>query len=540
MDPEALDRLMVQARKVAAVNDPTEIVGEIDTALEGETKPWVTGSLHLIKAIALQCVPDPAVAARSCRVAFEALRDTDDLAKTAYAAAAAAVLTHRTGDVPGTVELAVEAMTILPDTDRGAADALSATNALAQVFGALSAYGLAVDMAESAFRQSVGLRTSTRVHLAYALATCATDACHAVDDVARSRWLPLIEESADYLSTDAASPVSALVTVGVRAELALLRADDELFGSIEMALRIGDAEDLAAYPLTGDRLVPWHRLVRAAAARRWGDPTVAVDLLGLAVPQLDDLGEVTRLARALEERSRAYAALGRDALAVEDALDLVHRSRAWQMSQIGQLAEQISERAELERVRVQLLRQADLLAKEAAIDSVSGVGTRRWLEVRLNELSRSNEPVGVIMVDLDHFKKVNDDHGHATGDLVLRRIGGLLKRVIRPEDTAARYGGEEFVILVDQATSVSASLVAERIRSGLVTDDWASVAPGLSVTASIGVADGPARHVRDVLRLADTALYEAKRLGRDRIVVGQGIRLKAGRVDGPEHGPVVP
>ena len=540
MDPAALDRLMVEARKVAAVNDPTELVDEVDAALAHETKPWVTGSLLLIKSIAMQCAPDPGIAAHSCHLAFEALRETEDIARTAYAAAAAAVLNHRTGEISRSVDLAVEAMTLLPDADSRAADTLSASNALAQVFSALSAYDLAVDMAESAYRQSVGLRTSTRVHLAYALATCATDACHAVDGVARSKWLPLIGESADYLSNEKGSPVTKLVAVGVKAELAILRADEELLGAIESDLRIGDAEDLSAYPETGDRLVPWHRLVRASVARRRGFPAVAVELLDLAVPQLDALGEVKKLARALEERSRAHADLGQDGRAVKDALDLVHRSRAWQSSQSSQLVEQISERAELERVRTQLRRQADLLAKEVAIDTVTEVGTRRWLEVRLNELSRSGDTVGVIMIDLDYFKRVNDDHGHAAGDRVLSSIGALLKQVVRPGDTVARYGGEEFVVLVGHASSSDAQLVAERIHEGLARWDWTSIAAELSVTASIGVADGPSRHVRDVLRLADAALYEAKRLGRDRIVVGQGIRLTGSRLETGGEDPIGP
>ncbi len=210
---------------------------------------------------------------------------------------------------------------------------------------------------------------------------------------------------------------------------------------------------------------------------------------------------------------------------------------------LGSLAYLIPAFAFLQR-NADATRAEDKISYLTEFDPLTSLMSRRSFTQQLDQaLARPYAYLttdAILFIDIDDFKSLNDRFGHAAGDEILVGIARLMEASMRDCDLLARYGGEEFVILVDQATSVSASLVAERIRSGLVTDDWASVAPGLSVTASIGVADGPARHVRDVLRLADTALYEAKRLGRDRIVVGQGIRLKAGRVDGPEHGPVVP
>lgn len=530
MDRDSLDELMAQARTVAGGKNPDGVVQRIDSALAVDPEPWEAGTLLLIKSIAMQCLPDPMQAAIVGRAAFDELRKTDDVAKAAYAAAAGAVLVHRTGDVARAVDLAVEAMILLPDTDPGSPDALSATNALAQVFSALSAYDLAVEMAEHAFRGSAHLPMTVRGHYAYALATCATDACYSVEDSARGLWLTLIGDAADYLLTDDVSPVSPIIACGMWTEVAILSDDEQRARTVWDELLIDRPDDLADYPLIGDRLVPWHRLVRAAAARRWGDPAVAVALLEQAVPQLETNGETMRLARAMEERAKAYAAVGRPDRAIDDALDLVRRSRSWQTEQIGRLAGQISERADLERKRGQLIRQADLLAQEAAVDTVTGVSTRRWLEVKLNDLSRTSGPVAVIMVDLDHFKGVNDTFGHAVGDQVLGRVGTTLKSAARAGDGVARYGGEEFVVVVEQATSADAAPIAERIRRDLAELDWGRTAPGLRVTTSAGVAHGPARLVRDVLRLADSALYEAKRSGRDRVVVADGAaKTTAGR-----------
>ena len=119
------------------------------------------------------------------------------------------------------------------------------------------------------------------------------------------------------------------------------------------------------------------------------------------------------------------------------------------------------------------------------------------------------------MLDLDHFKAVNDDHGHNVGDQVLIRVAGLLLGVIRHSDVVVRTGGEEFVVLMPASDRDAATACCERALEAIRDADWCEVAPGLTVTASVGVAcsDEPG----DLATLADRRLYAAKRAGRDRI-----------------------
>jgi diguanylate cyclase (GGDEF)-like protein len=123
------------------------------------------------------------------------------------------------------------------------------------------------------------------------------------------------------------------------------------------------------------------------------------------------------------------------------------------------------------------------------------------------------------MLDLDHFKSINDSYGHVAGDQVLMDVAAILKRSIRSIDYASRYGGEEFVVVLVETISVSALDVAERIRSVVENHSLVANDNRLSVTVSLGVAhareedDGPDA----VLARADSALYEAKRSGRNRV-----------------------
>ena len=116
------------------------------------------------------------------------------------------------------------------------------------------------------------------------------------------------------------------------------------------------------------------------------------------------------------------------------------------------------------------------------------------------------------------FKKVNDTFGHQTGDVVLREVGRLFRTVVRQNTPVARFGGEEFVILLPQLDHAAGMALAERIRLAIKNHEWHAVAEGLDVTVSAGVAHGPLAGVRELIRLADTALYDAKRAGRNRVV----------------------
>ena len=126
------------------------------------------------------------------------------------------------------------------------------------------------------------------------------------------------------------------------------------------------------------------------------------------------------------------------------------------------------------------------------------------------------------MVDIDHFKKVNDTFGHPEGDMILREIASLLKKSVRENDTVARYGGEEFILILPKAGIEASSMIAERIRL-LVESTLFDVGKAqLNLSVSLGISSFPIHRARsdgELIKMADQALYEAKRGGRNRVCV---------------------
>ena len=162
---------------------------------------------------------------------------------------------------------------------------------------------------------------------------------------------------------------------------------------------------------------------------------------------------------------------------------------------------------------------------EAVIDPLTGMLNRNSLKDRTLELAhqseRTGQPVGLIVGDLDHFKQINDNFGHATGDAVLQDVAYLLRKQLRAFDLAYRIGGEEFLVLLPGANREQAEAMAERLRLGVIAD---TVGGGLRVTMSFGVSASRREHAFDyqqVCEEADAALYEAKRAGRNRVCSGR-------------------
>lgn len=161
---------------------------------------------------------------------------------------------------------------------------------------------------------------------------------------------------------------------------------------------------------------------------------------------------------------------------------------------------------------------------KASIDGLTGLPNRRYLEELLATVGprrRAGDRLGALMIDLDHFKRLNDRYGHATGDRVLRAVGETISTAVRADDTPARYGGEEFVVLLRRADSEQAVDVAERIRAQISAIPPAELGLNERVTVSVGVAvaDPVGSDARSVLAAADRALYRAKRDGRNRVVL---------------------
>lgn len=159
----------------------------------------------------------------------------------------------------------------------------------------------------------------------------------------------------------------------------------------------------------------------------------------------------------------------------------------------------------------------------ARVDALTGLLNRttfmRMFEEECSKQRRSHRPACVLMCDVDHFKKVNDTYGHPAGDLVLMRIGHLLKSSTRyPVDVPARFGGEEFVVLLPETDLCAAQRVAERISEQLRGQTFEIDGQKFSVTLSIGVAQSADGDGADALRRADANLYTAKNQGRNRVV----------------------
>jgi diguanylate cyclase (GGDEF)-like protein len=160
----------------------------------------------------------------------------------------------------------------------------------------------------------------------------------------------------------------------------------------------------------------------------------------------------------------------------------------------------------------------------ANIDALTGLPNRRYLEELLATVRprrRSGDRLGALMIDLDHFKSLNDRYGHATGDRVLRAVAEQISAAVRADDTPTRYGGEEFAVVLRRADPQQAVEVAERIREQISLMSVAELAMGERVTVSIGVAVANS-HVTGptaLLAHADEALYRAKREGRNRVVL---------------------
>ena len=176
----------------------------------------------------------------------------------------------------------------------------------------------------------------------------------------------------------------------------------------------------------------------------------------------------------------------------------------------------------------------DLLDKVnfmAITDSLTGLyNRRRFLDVLTNEYERAKRygtPFSLVMLDIDYFKKINDNFGHVVGDTVLKEISEILLKGIRDIDTAARYGGEEFMLILPNTDKDHARIVAERIRQAIETYDFIGL--DRKISASIGISGMPDASIADedrLIRCADFGLYRAKQLGRNRTVVAEALELE--------------
>jgi len=244
----------------------------------------------------------------------------------------------------------------------------------------------------------------------------------------------------------------------------------------------------------------WMSLRQSIAV--WTLGTAALGLLVLGVGERFGLPAATPLERALVW---AYFSmiLGRCVLLSVQASDLRRRLAAGR-SRLAESLEQMRQLASHDEL-TRTLNRRSLLA---------------MLEQERSRAARSGEPFSVALFDLDHFKQVNDTHGHAVGDDVLRAFAKTAHAGMRDSDVFGRYGGEEFMLILGATAPQEALAPVERIRSAFARREWDELAPGLRVTVSAGIAGHRVGEpLAQLLGRADGALYDAKHAGRNRVMV---------------------
>ncbi len=258
-------------------------------------------------------------------------------------------------------------------------------------------------------------------------------------------------------------------------------------------------------------------------------------LLDMILPDMDGL-EVLRIVKARPDESFVPVIM----LSVKADLD--SKVAGLRIGADDFLAKPFAEAEILARCAAMLrikhlqekLREAQRKLEEQSVtDALTGLKNRRFFDERLHEEFRRAQRYGdylaLIMIDLDHFKRVNDEHGHPAGDAVLREAGRLVRASLREPDICTRYGGEEFAIILPKTHMSGALTVAERIWRELGGREYAVTGAGgepvkVRITASIGIAFYPSKDISSgelLLRFADQALYQAKRAGRNTICLYQ-------------------
>lgn len=182
----------------------------------------------------------------------------------------------------------------------------------------------------------------------------------------------------------------------------------------------------------------------------------------------------------------------------------------------------VKEGGKLREMTQKLSARSETFEHAALTDALTGMQNRRYfddaLKEYLDEFRRIEKPIGLIVLDLDHFKSVNDTHGHDVGDEVLRQVAGCLKNFTRYHDIAARIGGEEFAVVAPNLDMEALAKFAERIRRAVSDLVIVSGNVRLKVTTSVGIASWDGREAPDSFyRRADGMLYQAKRQGRNRV-----------------------
>ena len=323
-------------------------------------------------------------------------------------------------------------------------------------------------------------------------------------------------------------PVLESIALGNLAEALVLG------GLIEEAAPITDRSINLAMEAGAPRIASYPRYVKALLDFRAGDAMAARQ-------QLIELRDDADAGYANNTKSKIHFALYEVERSLGNYKEALVEFEVYQSMDSTDAVRQLKARSEVMVTRVEVERdkrhsledayklvvanasRAIEFEKLAFEDELTGLGNRRLLDSRLGELLAKAQtdatPMCLGILDLDFFKRVNDEFGHAAGDQALVRVAHAIREEMRNTDLIVRAGGEEFVFVLERVTRDQAQQLCERVRLRIAGLNWSDIAPSLAVTASIGLAHAPLYDSTDLLERADLAMYRAKRAGRNRLVV---------------------
>ncbi len=507
MEPSLSEVLVESAMTSFARSSSDEFISQLDAELTDAVAPAERGRLLLARAIA--------------KSSSESLADLIEATGLLELSGEYAMLTASTtylsslyltvGQIDDCVNHIVRAVVLVDELSEVGIEPPPITYAnLADVFRRLTAFEMALTYADYALDSYEGVvNDGPELFHSLVAAECLIEhAWHRGAGVATGAKKDLHAALAIAANIDPQGSFYAQVTSRwIMAECALLEGD---FDGAQEIIGVIPTEPFDGY------LEPLLGLIAAVIAQQSGRHREAIELFDSLEPSFTF--DEARLHRLLRARSDSHRALGDFERAMNDAYALVDSVQDRQRRFVGALVNQVDSRSAAEQSSFALAEEADALTERTRRDDLTGVGSRSWLDTCLAQRTAGVGNLALILIDVDHFKAVNDTYSHVVGDEVLRRVGAILAESCREEDVVARFGGEEFVIIPVAGDLVGAHALGERLRKMIEFAPWDEVAPDLSVSVSVGVSAGPAKASAEVLRAADDGLYEAKAAGRNCVI----------------------